>query len=267
MSVLQDWLKQLRLYRPLLLNGCIGQRWPMAEAISTRKLVDESRLWRKWQSEFQIDPDKPELGSWLDHGNAGDGEFGIGCRICAQAQVVNAFAEYKVRHVGKIGLVRHSRRKVHCDALVLFLQGGGSGVGSPSEQEFKDIIARVQAGSATMTREKDARMMWCLMEGIKARDQAVLKKSAAVTLIRDERAGRLMVRFIAVTPSLEVRSGTLGQERDHGTGAVNIANATDAIMRRACTRFAAPPRRTKHQPIFLRDVYKHLRGHHHRDNC
>ena len=137
----------------------------MAEAISTRSKLVESRLWRKWQSEFQIDPDKPELGSWLDHGSAGDGEFGIGCRICAQAQVVNAFAEYKVRHVGNIGLVRHSRSKVHCGALVRFLQGGGSGVGSPSEQEFKDIIARVQAGSATMTREKDARMMWCLMEG------------------------------------------------------------------------------------------------------
>ena len=215
----------------------------MAEAISTGKLV-ASRLWRKWQREFQIDPNKPELGSWLDHGNAGDGEFGIGCRICAKAQLVNAFAEYKVRHVGRRGLARHSSGKGHCDALVMFLQGGGGG-GSPSEQEFKDIIARVQAGSATMTREKDARMMWCLMEGIKARDQAVLKKSAAVTLIRDERAGRLMVRFIAVTPGLEVRSGTLGQERDHGTGSVNIANATDAIMRRACTRFATPPRRTR----------------------
>ncbi len=76
---------------------------------------------------------------------------------------MNVFAEYKVRrNAQKITVVRRAKRKSnHCDAVALLLQGGGGSVGSPSEQEFKDVIARVQAGSATMTREKDARMMWC----------------------------------------------------------------------------------------------------------
>ena len=54
--------------------------------------------------------------------------------------------------------------------------------------------------------------------------------------------------------------GTLGQARDHGTGAANMAKATEQIMRRACTQFAEPPRRLHARPIFKRGRYEHLRG-------
>ena len=90
-------------------------------------------------------------------------------------------------------------------------------------------------------------------------DQRFLARARAVTLLRDERKGRLMIRFLAMGPDLEVRSGTLGQEQGHGTGAMNILKATENVLLRACTIFATPPYRCRAQPVLNRKIYRHLR--------
>ena len=72
--------------------------------------------------------------------------------------------------------------------------------------------------------------------GLKALDQTFIAKSSHISLMRDERHGRLAIRFMAVAPDLTTRSGFLGQARQAGTGAANVSLATWAVMKRACSR-------------------------------
>lgn len=84
-------------------------------------------------------------------------------------------------------------------------------------------------------------MTWCLAEAMKAIDQRRLTKTKSVSLFRDERKGLLAVRFRTVSEDLVVHSGTLGHERCAGTGAANLTQATERIMKRAASRFLNGP--------------------------
>ena len=133
-------------------------------------------------------------------------------------------------------LKRHANSKLHIEAVNF----SKAPVGSPPTSVFTDLVDHIQtgAGSATEQEWTHLRGTWCLAEALKAMDQRFLARARAVTLIRDERKGRLMIRFLAVGPDLEVRSGTLGQEQGHGTGAINMLKAAENVLLRACTRFA-----------------------------
>ena len=135
-----------------------------------------------------------------------------------------------------LALKRHANSKLHIEAVNVLT----TPVGSPPAIFFTDIGDHIQigAGSAIEQEWKHLRGTWCLAEALKAMDQRFLARARAVTLLRDERKGRLMIRFLAVGPDLEVRSGTLGQEQGHGTGAINMLKATENVLLRACTRFA-----------------------------
>ena len=52
--------------------------------------------------------------------------------------------------------------------------------------------------------------------------------------MRDESKGRLAVRFIAVSGTLERRSGLLGLSKEPGSDAFDITDATDAVIMRFC---------------------------------
>eukprot|EP00435_Cladocopium_sp_Y103_P022118 s3625_g5.t1 len=72
---------------------------------------------------------------------------------------------------------------------------------------------------------------------MKSIDQKFLAKAAEIALFRDERKGRILLRFRAVTEDLDMWCGMLGQERDAGTGGLNLTAATEKIIRRACGRW------------------------------
>ena len=63
----------------------------------------------------------------------------------------------------------------------------------------------------------------------------------AIALYRDDRAGRILIRFRAVGKDLQTQTGCLGQERDGGTGSRNFVVATYRIMQRFSARFGNPP--------------------------
>ena len=138
---------------------------------------------------------------------------------------------------------RHANSKLHIEAVNTF----NAPLGTPPTSFFSELVDHIQKGAgATPEQEwKHLRGAWCLAEALKAMDQRFLARARAVTLLRDERKGRLMFRIRAMGPDFEVRSGTLGQEQGHGTGAINILKATENVLLRACTRFAAPPNRCR----------------------
>lgn len=81
-------------------------------------------------------------------------------------------------------------------------------------------------------------------------DQGVLAKCDAISLFRDERDGRIAIRFRAVTKDLHVLSGFLGQEQFAGTGGHALTIATENVMKRACSRFSG--RHDSKQKSFLK---------------
>ncbi|CAE7237118.1 unnamed protein product [Symbiodinium sp. CCMP2456] len=103
-------------------------------------------------------------------------------------------------------------------------------------------------------------MTWCLAEAVKAIDQEAVAASEAISLYRDERKGRILIRFRAVGKDLQTVAGCLGQERDGGTGSRNLTVATYRIMQRFCTRFIQPPEHSKQPAVLKRHLLSHLRS-------
>eukprot|EP00974_Lingulodinium_polyedra_P002525 237057-Lingulodinium_polyedra.AAC.1 len=132
-------------------------------------------------------------------------------------------------------------------------------VHSPPADEFKQAAKDI-AGGAPLGGLVRRKLVWCVREAMKERDQQALMSARAIALFRDERKARLVVRYKAVGDDLSEFSGTLGQERDFGTGATNITAATQRIIARMCTRFgSARMCNSKVEPIRLPQLLEHIR--------
>ena len=93
-----------------------------------------------------------------------------------------------------------------------------------------------------VTSDKRIKMRWALTEAILARNRKMLADCQSMTLLRDERKGRLLLRFRAVLrDSLSTVSGCFGLLPVSGS-ADSIALATDTLMESFCTVRRHPPR-------------------------
>ena len=156
--------------------------------------------------------------------------------------VSNPFASYSMTKKGQLqncNLMKHHKSKAHKAAVKEWLKEGGcvgpSPDAAPSLSQFQELMECF--GEKRSLTQKELQMAWCVAEGLKALDQKFIAKSSHISLMRDERHGRLAIRFMAVAPDLTTRSGFLGQARQAGTGADNVSLATWAVMKRACSSF------------------------------
>lgn len=93
-------------------------------------------------------------------------------------------------------------------------------------------------------RRKVGKYQWCVYEALRESQCAFLLTAHVVWLARDERAGRLLVRYRAARLAnglLEVRHGVIGQTKGFGTGAENIKKATRAVIERFVTEGKLAP--------------------------
>ena len=142
--------------------------------------------------------------------------------------------------IGKLSLspiVKHKSCKKH-KLAVAFASGGPLGptgqavVGAPSRTIFWK--AWESAGNdSDIPRAKADQMIYCLSESLKEKTRKALKKATCVALIRDERHGRLLIRYRAVDKHLQLETGVLGQMKDHGTGHENLNKATADLVQQA----------------------------------
>ena len=241
----------------------IKRRWETA----TQKFV---RLGKKWTREFPIMECNPGLGSWIDWevdlNEHGKKVIRVGCKCCSFAKVlVGAFPNYQVSTAAAMQVInfrKHERSRFHKKASACFVEGTKDvSINAPSEEAFNNICDRIQKGQATCTERKDKAMTWCVSEAILCVNQKRVSKAKRVALFRDGRNARLSIRFRAVTPSLDVYRGFLGQERDYGGSALQIAKATGRVMKRFCVRFGGAPAgpTVKKQSFFKNKLFKTLR--------
>ena len=200
-------------------------------------------LGTKWCELLPVSVDQPQLGSWLD---VKQQPWGVGCKVCKETGVSSPFASYSINKVGqlqRINLMKHHQCKAHKAAVKIWLKERGcigpSPEAAPSVNQFQELMECFDK-KRSLT-QKELKMAWCLAEGLKALEQRFVGKASHICLMRDERHGRLAIRFVAVAADLTTRSGFLGQARQAGTGADNVTLATWAVMKRFCSRFHSAP--------------------------
>ena len=223
----------LLLWLPLAASAFLGCIRPME-----RKL---QRLSETWKMDFP----------WLD---VKQGPFRLGCRICHEAGVRGMFSVTSPAQMQRIAFQRHQQRPQHREAASC-----QPVVCAPAADVFEKIVSDIQNGTPTCSSRKESQLTWCLAEALKTMDQVVLAKCAAISLFRDERDGRIAIRFRAVTPDLHVLSGFLGQEQFSGTGGRALTIATEHVMKRACSRFSG--RHDSKQKSFLKkSLFRHFKS-------
>ena len=189
-------------------------------------LYDGHGKWKRnyptWMKKFPIDHARPTLGTWLDSKWA-EG-LAVGCKVCRAAGfTTNHFGAYEVSKdsIQVSVFARHAQSAAHKAAVAAFLAGNtGLSAMCPTWDAFKHVADDIVAGGALRSAHSQHRkIMWCLKEALCAYDREALTSARAISLFRDERKGRLAVRYRAVNQNLDEVSGTLGQERDFGAGA------------------------------------------------
>ena len=219
-----------------------------------------------WAQRFPIDPARPKLGTWLDSKWAKG--LGVGCKVCRAAGfLTTTFGAYEVTSKDAIqlcNLQKHSQRGMHKAAVTAFLAGrlddAESSIMCPTWDRFKQVADdTVAGGTLGSSNSLHRRITWCLKEALCAEDREILQSAKAISLFRDERKGRLAVRYRAVNQNLDEFSGTLGQERDFGTGATKITAATSRIIDRLCTKFCDAPCGCSATPTAMPSLVAHVR--------
>ena len=198
--------------------------------------VKWDRLRRGWKATFP----------WIAARGTGD-DWGVGCEVCAEANMAggNPFALFQVKSYLQDAKFRtHERSKIHKLSLEYLRNNRGDELAradTPTVEQFQEVLDSAVGGSISLSGSVASKKLWCLSEAIKAKQQAFWRESVAVTLLRDERKGALLHRFVAANANMEVCRGTFGQHRGAGTGATNITQATDETLRQACSRFHGAP--------------------------
>ena len=110
---------------------------------------------------------------------------------------------------------------------------------APSKSEFAEVWKKVRTGATDgiITKQQRTRSMeFCLAEAVRERHRRFLASACTVSMGMDARQGRLLLRFSATEPqTLQVRSGTIGLERDYGSGADACAHAVKVMVERFCS--------------------------------
>ena len=214
----------------------------------------------KWQKDLP----------WLDAKmNLDSGLWGIGCRLCHDAQQVapevmskfpvsrHHFARYEVS-TGEIRVTRfrkHAESPAHRTAESM---AGGKepalddvGGFTPSTAEWKSVInhtkpSNLQADVSDVANRKKAHMMrWCLAEAHREHQREAVKNALCLSLSQDQRGRRFLVRFRAVDANLQVCDGTLQLVKvvtsPDVPGAQGIRQMTLKALKNFCTP-SSPPR-------------------------
>ena len=148
-------------------------------------------------------------------------------------------------------LQRHGLTSMHVQALLHWeesMSSSGCALVSlaPGKEEFQLCLKALRKGvsgrEGSGCSDKRALMRWSLSEAMLDRYRAALKCACTVVLIRDERHGKMLIRFRATLKDMTVVCGVLGLVvLRKGSTAKDIVDATkEALKTFATPRFQAP---------------------------
>ena len=172
----------------------------------------------------------------------------IGCSACALANVGGPWANFDISPLSlrMHHLKRHETSGVHravCDKA-----GSVSAANlAPPLEIFKDALDRMRKGGSSreggVASDKKHQVRWCLSEAAMEVGRGILRDASCIALTRDERKGRLLVRWRACGPDLSCAStsGVLGFAPAEGF-ADSLAEAVKKMVQSYCTPRQGLPR-------------------------
>ena len=143
---------------------------------------------------------------------------------------------------------------------------------TPSALSFGEVFQAFHDGKAMCTHHvfilssgifakgKLGKMLWCCHEALVAQQRAAIRASVVLAIMRDERHGRLHVRFRAVDEAFNVTTGYLGQSRGHSSDALSVCEATQSIVPSFCAEYQDPPRDVAVRASWNAELYARIRG-------
>ena len=243
---------------------CNVQMWERLEAQRRQELTLEASLSREFRVELISNGvSLAALGQPWVSAREQDGRWGVGCEVCSRAlnsgqlhvhSTRAEFATFSCQSIRKDILKKHqaSLQRQKSVLLALGVNLGPNGaplLGAPPLELFKQVLAQVQRGESLRsidaggTGDRMKNIKFCLLESMMEADREFMKRAAALVLLRDERHGRLLLRYAACTRDLETRRGTLAVMRDYDSpNAENLVKATKRGFKQFCTRRLGKPR-------------------------
>ncbi|MCP4240809.1 MAG: hypothetical protein GY772_09645 [bacterium] len=96
------------------------------------------------------------------------------------------------------------------------------------------------------TSDRKSLMRWCVSEAVLDHYRNFLLDAKTMVLMRDERHGRVLLRFSAASDDMRTLRGVLGQLKGQsGSNAEAILQATSQIITEFCTPLANASRNTR----------------------
>jgi hypothetical protein len=189
--------------------------------------------------------------------NTPDPQWGVGCRACSwagqQLHVVDGYRRpYVNLSVTGDGLrlsnfKRHAQTAAHKEAVIGYLHRAAGSDGSttllaaaPPIDDFANAWLDLRKGIQAKDRKRRT-LEWCLFEAVRDREVSFLGKATCISIMLDERNGRLLIKFSARDRHLDVRVGCLAQIRDAGGTASGVAEALHTAVARFCSRRVLHP--------------------------
>ena len=185
-------------------------------------------------------------------------------------------AENEFQVIQFANLQAHHKTEMHQDAVSEFL-GLGPRVHhavAPDRDLFKQVLREFHKGVAPqggyqlaaglVGAEKALKLLWCISEYIFETKRELMRAAVTFNLIRDERNVRMHIRFSVAADSKSKPSsccsavGFLGQSRHHKPDAIGIMEATVAVFKTFCTKYANCPVDMVVEPQYLASDFKHM---------
>ena len=119
---------------------------------------------------------------------------------------------------------------------------------APPMSEFLDAYENMRKGGSArqqgVSSDRKSRIRYCIAEAVIRRNAQFLRSASSVALLRDERKGRLLLRFRAAQADLSTLDGVLGLV-DTEPSSEQLAAATTHALKVFCQPFTALPRGSK----------------------
>ena len=210
---------------------------------------------------------------WLQISIQGKGKLQnarVGCAFCALAETDGPWAKFEMDpyDIGPWKLKKHESAKSHTlaeEAAQKHLEGSAvTSVFAPPMSDFRDTLSKMRQGGSSRdggpSSDKKNKLRWAVSEAVFEKSRQWLKEAQCISLMRDERKGRLLIRFRAcLSPSLEVVQGVIGLRSSEGY-ADNLAQCTIEAVREFCQPMKCPPRSCPTaEPKYDQDLEKNIR--------
>ena len=174
----------------------------------------------------------------------------VGCAACALAEAGGPWASFDLQpqNVSAWKVKKHEATKTHLAAEEAFSVSKSVATSTSFAaplKEFEDSLAHMRAGGSSRaggcSSDRKDNVRWAISEAVLDRTRRWLQQAESIALCRDERKGRLLIRYRACLSDLRVVEGVLGFKSMDGA-ADSIAACTLKAIEELCHPMLYPPR-------------------------